>query len=135
MGLVYRSNRGYFTWMNPEEKVACARIIISLILADAELNDKERTFLDEAFAAFALTEEQQRLAYAGLNVGEVPKEAIAALLSIESKKTALEWANAALLIDDEIAGAERQMLEEIKKLLALPEEDEEEATRKLPSLR
>jgi hypothetical protein len=121
--------------MNAEEKVACARIIISLILADAELNDKERNFLDEAFAAFELTEEQRRLAYAGLNVGEVPKEAIAALLSIESKKTALEWANAALLIDDEIAGAERQMLAEIKKLLALSEEDEEEATRKLPSLR
>jgi hypothetical protein len=121
--------------MSPEEKVACARIIISLILADAELNDKERTFLDEAFAAFELNAEQQRLAYAGLNVGEIPKDAIAALTTDEAKKTAIEWANAALLTDDEVAGAERQMLAEIKKLLALPEEGDEEATRKLPSLR
>jgi Zn-finger domain-containing protein len=121
--------------MSPEEKVACARIIISLILADAEINDKERTFLDEAFAAFSLTPEQQRQAYTGLHVGEIPKDAIAVLVSNEAKRTALEWANAALIIDEEIAGSEKQMLAEITKLLDLSEDEANEATRKTPSLR
>jgi hypothetical protein len=121
--------------MSPEEKVACARIIVSLILADAEINDKERVFLDEAFAAFSLTPEQQKQAYKGLHVGEVPKDAIAALVSNEAKKTALEWANAALVIDEEVAGSEKQMLAEITKLLNLNEDETEEATRKIPSLR
>jgi hypothetical protein len=121
--------------MSPEEKVACARIVVSLILADAEINDQERAFLDEAFAAFSLSPEQQKQAYAGLHVGEVPKDAIAALVSNEAKKTALEWANAALIIDEESAGSERQMLAEITKLLDLPEDESEELTRKIPSLR
>src|SRR5690349_9143469 len=101
--------------MNQEEKIACARIVVAVILADAEINDQERAFLEETFNELGLNQEERRQAYAGLNVGDGPGEVAVAFHSEDAKRKAIGLATAAMVIDGEAVPAERQIVADIIK--------------------
>lgn len=129
-------NPGYHNTMNQEEKIACARIVVAVILADAEINDQERAFLEETFNDLGLTPDERRQAYAGLNVGDGPGDVSRSFQSEDAKQKALTLANKAMTVDGEAVGAERQIVAEITSQLGVSADRfDEEATRRVASLR
>jgi tellurite resistance protein len=122
--------------MNQEEKIACARIVVAVILADAEINDQERAFLEEVFTDLGLSHEERRQAYAELSVGDGPGDVAKAFQSEEAKRKALSLAHSAMHIDGEAVPTERQIVTDIVKQFGLSMDAfEEEATRRVASLR
>jgi hypothetical protein len=126
------SNRGttqYSRDVTTEEKIACARVVAAVILADAAITDAEHAFLEKVFADLALTPEERKAATAGLSVGDGPGDAVSHLKDEAVKIEALKLAAAAMSVDGEDAKVERRIVDEVAKALALPAEVAAEALR------
>ena len=98
--------------METSDKIQICKVIAQAILADVQITDEERAFLDKLMDRYELDFEQRKDVLAR-NMDDDPVEIAKEISSMESKDELLKELIDAVRVDGEIAPAEIKLVERV----------------------
>jgi hypothetical protein len=92
-------------------------VVAQLIIADAQVTDDERDFLQRLFDRFGFDEAKKQAVYNSVNIAD-PIDRRVQMLPAEVRPQLLAELESAAALDGEIGAGERQILEDVRRRLA-----------------
>jgi uncharacterized tellurite resistance protein B-like protein len=100
------------------ERITLSQLVGQMLIADGELNDDERDYLDKVMAALELTDAERKQAIGGIDVDSPIEERVASL-SDEARGALLTELETAMYAGGEVAPGEERMLARVKAMLGM----------------
>ena len=108
--------------METIDKVEICKLVAGAIMADLQITDTEREFLDKLMERYELSDSQRQTVLAR-NIDESPEAALEQLASEEARNELLVELALAVAVDGEISRPERDILDRVAKVLDVTEEE------------
>jgi len=100
-----------------QQRLFC-EVVAQLIIADAQVTDAERDFLQRLFDRFGFDDEQRQAVYNSVNIAD-PIDRRFQMLPKETHHQLLAELEAAAALDGEIGAGERQIIEDVRRRMGM----------------
>lgn len=101
-----------------DERITLTQLVGQMLIADGELNDDERDYLDKVMLAFELSDEERKQVIRGIDV-DSPVEERVATLSEEARASLVTELETAMYAGGDVAPGEERMLARVKAMLGV----------------
>jgi uncharacterized tellurite resistance protein B-like protein len=108
--------------METKDKVQICKVIAQAIMADAQITDDERAFLDKLMDQYGLDEGQRRDVM-NRNMDDDPAAMASEITGLESKDALLGELLSAIAADGKVAPQERNLLEKVAGAIGMTKEE------------
>ncbi|MCP4676467.1 MAG: TerB family tellurite resistance protein [Deltaproteobacteria bacterium] len=108
--------------MNIKDKIQICKVVTQAILADAQITDSERSFIEKLMDKYEL-DEDQRKEVLSRNIGDDPAEMARKITSFESKNELIVELAMAVAVDGEISSSERALLDRVATVFMISKVD------------
>lgn len=103
--------------MEPKDRILYVQILAQMLIADGQLADEERSYLDRIMDSLEMPDADRREALGGVSIDSPVEERVRAL-SAAAKATLLTEVEKALHVDGELTRSEAYFLERVKTLVS-----------------
>ena len=108
--------------MEQKDKVQICKVVAQAILADGQLTDSEREFLDTLMNIYGLSGEEKNDVMAR-NIGDDPAELAAEITEYQSKNELMVELAKAIASDGELSSSEREFIKKIAEEIGVEESE------------
>jgi uncharacterized tellurite resistance protein B-like protein len=108
--------------METNEKIQICKVIAQAIMADVQITDEERAFLDKLMDRYELDEEQRKDVL-NRNFDDNPADMARDITSLESQDAMLRELLTAIAVDGDVAPAEKSLVRKVGEAMGMSAEE------------
>ena len=104
--------------MELSDKIQICKVVAQAILADAQITDSERAFIDKLMDKYELDEEQRKDVL-NRNIGDDPAAMAEEIDSFDSKNEMIVELAMAVAVDGEVSSSEKALISQVAEALGI----------------